>query len=427
MKQCHLFLSAIVILITMSFKASASQNIRLYVGQSTFVSCPDAPQGAIFQTAWGSNNPCVSVKQEGTYGAKIEVISYFTGIAQVQCDYYWSWYVGNKYFTSHATTFYNVTCEKVNIRIDQTGPIQLNSGDGIDLSVTLTPSINPAPSVMWNSSNINVAEVSQNGYVWARQPGTSIISASSNAGPDEATITINVNPVNVERATITSSIALEAGQSRQLSVSVSPSNANITSVSWHSLDNSIATVNSSGIVTAIKHGTTSVYCIVNGTVISNYANVTVSKSDLTLSANVDDGLLEKGTQVTLTANNIDANIFYTLDGSNPSQNSMRYDSPIVIDRDMTLRAIAYHEDYNTSKVLTKSYKVTSLKIVNAYPNRQNGEVGNYATIAIVYNSPIVEGFNFNKIQLSCNGQKVNGDTFISNNKLFFVPDLLLVR
>ena len=84
MWKYFLRLTIIAILYAMSVMANASQSFKLYVGQSTVVSCPDPPTGAIYQTAWGSRHAAVSVTKDGTYGAKTKVTSYITRTAQVQ-------------------------------------------------------------------------------------------------------------------------------------------------------------------------------------------------------------------------------------------------------------------------------------------------------------------------------------------------------
>lgn len=56
MKAYLLRFCVIAILLAVSFTASASNSYELYVGQSTFVSCPKPPRGAIYQTSWASRH-----------------------------------------------------------------------------------------------------------------------------------------------------------------------------------------------------------------------------------------------------------------------------------------------------------------------------------------------------------------------------------
>lgn len=424
MRVRFLHLCIIAILSAMTLTANASQSFKLYVGQSTFVSCPNPPTGAIYQTSWGSRHGSVSVTKDGTYGAKITVTSYFTGTAQVQCDYYWRWYVGNRQYTNHATTYYNVTCEKVNIRMNQSGPITLNSGEGVDLSVTLSPSITPAPTVIWNSSNSNIAEVNQNGYVWARQPGTAVISASSNAGPDKASITINVNSVNAERAELSPSMVnIVTDEVRQLTLATYPQYSTAETTSWHSRNTSIASVSSNGTVTGKSPGSTSVYCVVNGYINTNDVLVNVSKPKLTLSADKPSGLYEKGTLVTLSCNKFGATIYYTLDGSTPNKRTMTYTTPVRLDNNAILKAFAVKDGCIESDVLSIEYKISSLKVSSTYPE-QDSEVQRANIVPTVMFSDNIQLTNEGEgISLeSSKNSKIKGTVIVTGNSVSFVPD-----
>ena len=424
MKVYLLRFYVIAIFLAMSFTANANKSYELYVGQSTFVSCPDPPRGSIFQTSWTSRHGSVSVIKDGTYGAKIKVTSYFSGTAQVQCDYYWRWYVGTRQYTNHATTYYNVTCKQVSIRMNQGEPITLSSGEGIALSVTLSPSISPSPKVTWSSSNSNIAEVNQNGYVWAKQEGTAVISASSNAGSDKASVTINVQGVEVERAELSpSSVNMLIDETSRLTLTTYPQYSKAESTSWHSRNPSVASVNSSGTFTGNSLGTTSVYCVVNGYISSNEVRVKVSKPQLTLSADKKSGLYEKGTTVALDASKHGATIYYTLDGSTPTRKSNVYREPICLKENTVLKAFAVRDDCIDSEVLSREYKVTSLQVLDTYPEKG----------VEVFRPHLVPTVNFtDNIQLIDEGKGItlkNGNSEISGTvvafgkSLSFVPDM----
>lgn len=51
---------------------------------------------------------------------------------------------------------------------------------------------------------------------------------------------------------------------------------------------------------------------------------------------------------------VESRIYYTMDGSTPDTHSMRYTAPILVNRDITLRAVAYNPDHGYSNVVTKS-------------------------------------------------------------------------
>lgn len=104
------------------------------------------------------------------------------------------------------------------------------------------------------------------------------------------TFTVNVEAVEkktVESITVTpASLSLKVGETGNLSASVSPKDADDTSVEWRSADTSVAFVNAQGRVTAAAAGETEIYCASKdgGNVRSNSCKVTVSQADNTGSA-----------------------------------------------------------------------------------------------------------------------------------------------
>lgn len=83
---------------------------------------------------------------------------------------------------------------------------------------------------------------------------------------------------------------------------------------------------------------------------------------LTLQASLSSGTVDYLSQVRLTADDTDAAIYYTTDGSTPTKASVRYSGPIVIDHTTTIKAVAMHDDYVTSDVLTRTYTVQTTSV-----------------------------------------------------------------
>lgn len=414
------FLLAILLFSTMTVKA---QTTSLYVGQSQLLVCPNPPVGAIYQTAWASRNSSVSVVKKSDYSVEVTVKSYFSGTAQVQCDYYWRWYSGNRQLTNHATTYFNITCKPVDIRMNQTGPIHLNSGSGTYLSVTLSPSISPTPTVNWRSSNNNIAEVSQNGYVMAKAPGTATITASTNAGPNSASITIDVNAVSVTRAEISPTIAqIVLGETVDLKSTYYPQYSQPSSVSWVSTDPSVASVSSSGRVTGRSLGQSQIYCVVNGSIYSNRSTITVNKPKLTISADKPSGLYEKNTEVSLSASRSGATIYYTLDGSDPTYRSNVYTTPIVLERSTTLKAFASKTDCLDSDMLEKEYEISSLAVESTLPKTGEKIFRKNFTPTLFFSDSIffIEGGK--NISLYRGWTRIDGEPIITASALSFVPN-----
>ena len=86
---------------------------------------------------------------------------------------------------------------------------------------------------------------------------------------------------------------------------------------------------------------------------------TVNTDDLKMplpTASIASGsAVQKGTEVELLCFTEDATIYYTVDGTVPTTNSLIYSKPIVVNTDMTIQAIAVKEGYENSDIATFIY------------------------------------------------------------------------
>lgn len=76
-----------------------------------------------------------------------------------------------------------------------------------------------------------------------------------------------------------------------------------------------------------------------------------------LSATPTSGEVLAGSYIILNAKPASAKVFYTLDGTEPSENSLVYDSPILIDRNLTINAFATKKNFEQSEMCTRTYTV----------------------------------------------------------------------
>ena len=129
-------------------------------------------------------------------------------------------------------------------------------GETIDLDVVVTPE-KYASSVQWLSTNPDVATV-DNGTVKGIASGTAIIMAQ--AGNKTGSCTVNVVGTPVESVSIDQvEIYMIEGDVYTLRATVLPESADNKSVTWSSSNESIASVNGSGTVTAHKPGDCEIY------------------------------------------------------------------------------------------------------------------------------------------------------------------------
>ena len=110
--------------------------------------------------------------------------------------------------------------------------------------------------------------------------------------------------VNVSNITINGAKSLKRGQTLTLSASVLPSNATNKNVTWYSSNTSVATVDSSGKVTAKGVGTTTITATAaDGSKVSKSCTISVTEPTVKVSSIIIRGAksLKKGQSLTLTA------------------------------------------------------------------------------------------------------------------------------
>lgn len=136
-------------------------------------------------------------------------------------------------------------------------------------------------TVTWSSINASVAAVSSTGLVTAKIAGTSGIIASSEGKADTAAITVTAVPVASVVVTPSSS-SVQVGATLQLSaVEKDATGHTLTgrTVTWNSSSSAVATVSSSGLVTAAATGSAKISATSEGK--SGSAAITVTASTAT--------------------------------------------------------------------------------------------------------------------------------------------------
>lgn len=248
-----------LLLVAMVAQVKASNSATLYVGQTTIFAAPTPPSGtALNQTAWGCSNAHVSVEKYGNTGCRVKVLSYFTGRAEIRCDYYYYWYDLKGYMhTNHASTYYYVTCNPVNLNVSPS-QMALNVGEGQRISCSYSPSnVSPKPTIRYISNNTLVATVNSDGYVKAVGSGSTYILVENSAGPS-AKCYVDVKSVNPTGVSLSPAMSLNIDEEKTLTASLSPSGAK-SGLTWWSDDERVAKVSLSGVVKGISKGSTKVW------------------------------------------------------------------------------------------------------------------------------------------------------------------------
>ena len=131
--------------------------------------------------------------------------------------------------------------------------VTIREGETYTLIATVSPFDAEDKSVTWSSSNTMVASVSSSGVISAKSVGNATITVKTNDGAKTATCQVTVKSKAIPVTGISlnkTTMSLAAGESESLYATITPSNATDKSVSWTSSNTEIATVSSSGYVTA---------------------------------------------------------------------------------------------------------------------------------------------------------------------------------
>ena len=145
--------------------------------------------------------------------------------------------------------------------ISLAGTSSISIGDTSQLTVNYSEGTN-VKNVTFESSNTNVAGVSNTGLVTGISEGTATITATAEAANSTtvtATITITVSPIEVTSVSLdAASSSVKVGKTMTLIATVYPSNATNKTVKWLSSSTAIATVTSSGVVSGVAAGSATI-------------------------------------------------------------------------------------------------------------------------------------------------------------------------
>lgn len=143
---------------------------------------------------------------------------------------------------------------------------------------------------------------------------------------------------------------------------------------------------------------------------------------LSLNVSHEGAVLQKGTEVKLTASDSRAAIRYTLDGSEPNENSNTYTTAIVMNDDAKLRARAYLDGFECPEI-SRNYIITDLEYIAYYPASDNDMFTYKDMNPYVELSDYVEqGEKWNELSFTSQGINVDGMFFLSSKRIVFVPN-----
>lgn len=153
---------------------------------------------------------------------------------------------------------YNARIINVSSVVLSDSELNLIEGDSYQLTVEVGPDNATDSSVTWSSSDVNVITVDQTGLVTAVAPGTAVVTVKANDGSEieaSCTITVEKKIILVSSLLLSeTSVTVKEGETIQLTATVLPKDATDASLTWASSDESLATVDNTGLVQALLHG-----------------------------------------------------------------------------------------------------------------------------------------------------------------------------
>ena len=216
-------------------------SLSLAPGETAELKATVEPDDATDKTVtWTSSDEAIATVVDGVVTAVTEgdvVITATAGDESATCD------------VTVSETYIPVE----ELILDKTS-LEIIKGDTEIITATVKPDDATEKKVEWSSADETIATVDKNGKVTGTGGGVTTVTAS--IGDLEATCTVTVT-VPVESITLDkTSLTMKVGETATLKATVKPDDATDKTVTWSSADKSIATVDKTGKVTAVKEGET---------------------------------------------------------------------------------------------------------------------------------------------------------------------------
>ena len=337
-------------------------NLTIEVGES-YELMADVTNGAsIRQVVWLSDDTDVaSVNDEGLVSAHSEGETVIKAI----------------YGSIHESCVVKVTDEKVtieNIKISQ-NDIKLKKDEGTLLQITITPEDAITEKLIYESDNVSIATVDDNGYVYGISEGTTTITVKTSDEKVSDTVTVTVveegttviEPTSLELFSSSNNIAI--GSSMKITSKILPSNATDKKLVWVSSNSKVATVDQEGNVKGISAG--------ECTILASTSNKISAMVDIVVLSNeikVTGISIEDGSSIQMKAGGT-KKINYIVTPSNATNKNVTFSSSnsnvLVVDSNGLMAAISTGSAVVTVK--SSDSNVTAIMNVTVLPSVDDDE------------------------------------------------------
>lgn len=268
---------ALLLLFALLLTGIHANAISLWVGQSYTWDFSSAVMGSTYNFNVSVNGGYLSVTGTGFY-RQITPTQYFSGTATVTAEWDYTLYYGGT--LQHRKVSISIECRDNQVSISPTS-ISLAPGESRQLfySHQFDNEYVSAANAYFSGGN-SCFSVTRNGLITAKSPGSGTVNVYSKVSSVSPYCSVTVRNVEPTSAS-TGNYSVLADQSIDLSVDVSPYNATVNSRTWYVKRGTDVVGISGSRLTGLKPGSAVVYCMVNGSVRSNDATVTVTEPKLT--------------------------------------------------------------------------------------------------------------------------------------------------
>lgn len=395
----------------------------LWVGETMTCDATSAVMGLTSDINWSVSGGNISLSGSGFY-RNAKVTQYFSGSATIKCTWKYRLYSGDTPKSQSRT--WTVSCNDNPVSISPT-KMTLNVGETghVSYSHQYSNSYTSAANAYFSTGS-DCISLSSSGEIKALRPGTAYVNVYSKISSVSPYCIVTVKELKPTKIDIPSYLDIYIDETKKLDATIIPSGA-VASLKWTTDNPNIAKVDSEGHVTGVSIGTTNICVATEVGDVKAYCSVSVRKRKLEISINPKGGIVLEGTKIEIIPNFRDANIFFTMDGSDPTDTGERYIQPFEIHGDVVVKAVAKHDKYITSDIITQKYNVSELT-VNNIDEISNTVVGRTFHPTIRFNKKIFKGQNFKYIRLlTGNDEGVDGKSIIvMDNCLCFIPSTQLL-
>lgn len=259
-----IIISLIGVIASIPAYAISYKEVTMSVGQTQTFYLPSSVTSKDLKsvTFYSNGINYVQVTSYTNYSVTVKAIKAFASPIIVRCDYRYFVRSGSYTYETSGAYDYRITVvgngsggssvEPTSIKFSSTVKA-IEVGESVQLTPTVLPA-NAEYTLTWSISDKYVATISQDGLLTGKSAGAADLKVKADNGVYAMLRVVVSEPKPTSVSVSPSSVTLTEGQSRYLTATVYPSNAN-QSVTWTSSNANIASVSSSGKVTAVNAGT----------------------------------------------------------------------------------------------------------------------------------------------------------------------------